>query len=199
MIQAIAVCIDVSNSMGDCANPEENVTFVDSVPVVKESAAEVASMIRAHRYFDLLKDKTDAHVFKAWSYLLFKHPDAIPFALQKGIVAALREEEIAGPMKEPPSSTPCCPITGEIYEDPVCTVDGQCYERKAIEEWFRRGNRTSPVTGMALASLQLIPNYALRSVIDLLKRTPISAPAVQDENIDVYIRFVSAPFSAEKV
>ena len=36
-----------------------------------------------------------------------------------------------------------CAVTGEPMQDPVLTVDGQAYERAAIEEWFRRGNRTS--------------------------------------------------------
>ena len=31
-----------------------------------------------------------------------------------------------------------CPITAEITEDPVVTVDGHSFERAAIEEWFQR-------------------------------------------------------------
>jgi len=58
-----------------------------------------------------------------------------------------------------------CPLTHDILEDPVATADGQVYERACIEEWFRRGNLTSPLTSMALPTLQLVPNEALRKAI----------------------------------
>jgi len=57
-----------------------------------------------------------------------------------------------------------CPITHEIMRDPVTTVDGQTYERKAIEQWFAT-KQTSPATGARLESKTLTPNYALRSII----------------------------------
>eukprot|EP00164_Ancoracysta_twista_P001449 GFYU01001889.1.p1 GENE.GFYU01001889.1~~GFYU01001889.1.p1 ORF type:complete len:697 (-),score=145.93 GFYU01001889.1:152-2242(-) len=57
-----------------------------------------------------------------------------------------------------------CPITREIMQDPVTTVDGHTYERAAISEWLQ--TRTiSPLTGAVLASKMLIPNFALRAQI----------------------------------
>ena len=43
-----------------------------------------------------------------------------------------------------------CPITGEIMEDPVSTIDGNSYERTAIERWFATRRITSPLTGARL-------------------------------------------------
>ena len=44
-----------------------------------------------------------------------------------------------------------CPITSEIFQDPVlCVGDGQTYERSAVERWFAEGNETSPLTGAKL-------------------------------------------------
>jgi hypothetical protein len=60
----------------------------------------------------------------------------------------------------------CCPITVELMADPVVTCDGHTYERQAIERWFQRGNQTSPLTGLALSSTLLYPNYALKQLID---------------------------------
>jgi hypothetical protein len=37
-----------------------------------------------------------------------------------------------------------CPITMEVMRDPVIAADGHTYEREAIENWLRRGHRTSP-------------------------------------------------------
>ena len=49
--------------------------------------------------------------------------------------------------------------------DPVSTVDGQTYERSAIARWLAR-KKTSPLTGMALETTALIPNHALRKLIE---------------------------------
>jgi hypothetical protein len=59
-----------------------------------------------------------------------------------------------------------CPISLEIMRDPVITADGQTYERVQIEEWFDRGVNTSPKTGSVLPNTNLIPNIALRNVIE---------------------------------
>jgi len=60
-----------------------------------------------------------------------------------------------------------CVITGELYVDPVICADGHTYERDAIEDWFGRGNRTSPLTNEQLPHLQLIPNHKLRSLVQV--------------------------------
>ena len=58
-----------------------------------------------------------------------------------------------------------CPLTHAVFVDPVlCTGDGQTYERSAITEWLAASD-TSPVTGHPLASRDLLPNHALRSII----------------------------------
>ena len=49
--------------------------------------------------------------------------------------------------------------------DPVATVDGQTYERSAIAKWLKR-KKTSPLTGMTLETTALIPNHALRKLIE---------------------------------
>lgn len=58
-----------------------------------------------------------------------------------------------------------CPLTLELMKDPVSTVDGHTYERKAIEEWLET-NDTSPLTAMVLADKQLIPNLAIKQSIE---------------------------------
>ena len=49
--------------------------------------------------------------------------------------------------------------------DPVCTADGMVYERTAIAAWLREKD-TSPLTGHRLESKILIPQHALRSLIE---------------------------------
>ncbi|XP_031283198.1 putative E3 ubiquitin-protein ligase LIN-1 [Pistacia vera] len=59
-----------------------------------------------------------------------------------------------------------CPITGQIFNDPVTLETGQTYERKAIQEWLKRGNTTCPITRQPL-SLSALPktNYVLKRLI----------------------------------
>ena len=64
---------------------------------------------------------------------------------------------------EPPACFHC-PIMHELMEDPVMTVDGQVYERSAIEEWLAK-NDTSPLTGEHLPMKMLIPCVPLRGMI----------------------------------
>ncbi len=59
-----------------------------------------------------------------------------------------------------------CPITHEVFIDPVTTCDGQTYERDAITEWFARTQPPrSPLTNLELPSTVLAPNTALKSGI----------------------------------
>ncbi len=58
-----------------------------------------------------------------------------------------------------------CPITLALMRDPVSTCDGQAYERDAITKWLLE-HRTSPLTGLELASSALIPNLPLRRMCD---------------------------------
>ena len=57
-----------------------------------------------------------------------------------------------------------CPISLEIMNDPVICEDGNSYERKHIEEWFKI-KITSPLTGKTLSSASLTPNQTLKRAI----------------------------------
>jgi hypothetical protein len=57
-----------------------------------------------------------------------------------------------------------CPITGEIFIDPVMTCDGHTYEKVAIEAWLIK-KKTSPVTNLALENKNLIPNFVIKQLV----------------------------------
>jgi U-box domain len=58
-----------------------------------------------------------------------------------------------------------CPITQSKMVDPVLGSDGNTYERSAITEWLRT-HTTSPITREPMTAANLVPNYALRSMIE---------------------------------
>ena len=59
-----------------------------------------------------------------------------------------------------------CPITAELFEDPVLLVeDGYTYERSAVTAWLEKHD-TSPMSGAALATKTLAPNIRARQQAD---------------------------------
>jgi hypothetical protein len=114
--ELIAVCIDVSNSMDEANNKEEEIEFEDVVPRIEKGPEEIASMMKSHRYWSVMKEKTlsaqSRAALKSWSYLLFAHEEAIPFALFKNVLEILRKGDSSEERRELLSSMPVCPITG---------------------------------------------------------------------------------------
>ena len=53
------------------------------------------------------------------------------------------------------------------FPDPVMVATGHTYDRVCIEKWLHQGNRTCPVTGLRLRHMELTPNYALRTAIQV--------------------------------
>ncbi|XP_062096417.1 U-box domain-containing protein 26-like [Humulus lupulus] len=59
-----------------------------------------------------------------------------------------------------------CPITLELFKDPVTLSTGQTYDRSSIEKWLAAGNLTCPVTMQKLHDPTMVPNHTLRHLID---------------------------------
>ncbi|KAF8410441.1 hypothetical protein HHK36_002970 [Tetracentron sinense] len=78
---------------------------------------------------------------------------------------SLPSSEKLTPRTRPPKDF-VCPITGQLFGDPVTLETGQTYERKAIQEWLKRGNTTCPITRQLLSATGLPKtNYVLKRLI----------------------------------
>ena len=64
--------------------------------------------------------------------------------------------------KPSPPDELCCPITLELFCDPVSTIRGQTYERKAIMDWLRK-SATDPITGCPLKITTVWPDKEMLS------------------------------------
>ncbi|KAF5293607.1 hypothetical protein FQA39_LY03092 [Lamprigera yunnana] len=60
----------------------------------------------------------------------------------------------------------CGKISFEILQEPVITPSGITYEKKDIEEHLQRVGHFDPVTRVKLTQEQLIPNFAMKEVVD---------------------------------
>ncbi|KAL6192506.1 hypothetical protein ACLB2K_033594 [Fragaria x ananassa] len=58
-----------------------------------------------------------------------------------------------------------CPISLEIMTEPVTIATGQSYDRGSIMKWFRGGKAVCPKTGEKLKSREVVPNLALKRLI----------------------------------
>jgi hypothetical protein len=62
-----------------------------------------------------------------------------------------------------------CGLTHNVMTDPVTTLNGDTYERSAIEDWINR-NGKCPMTWAPLSIADLAPNLALRRIIERTMR-----------------------------
>lgn len=72
-----------------------------------------------------------------------------------------------------------CPITLELFVDPVVACDGYTYERTAITEWIKNNNETSPMTRQTIKIKGLKPNFIVKQLADqyrLLAKETIEKP-----------------------
>ncbi|XWS36979.1 hypothetical protein CRYUN_Cryun19dG0003900 [Craigia yunnanensis] len=57
-----------------------------------------------------------------------------------------------------------CPILKDVMDEPCVAADGYTYDRKAIEKWLERNDK-SPMTNLPLSNKNLLSNYTLLSAI----------------------------------
>ncbi|KAG7358829.1 U-box domain containing protein [Nitzschia inconspicua] len=55
-----------------------------------------------------------------------------------------------------------CPLTLEIFSDPLISKHGHNFERRAILEWLAEGSSECPLTRKPLSPSMLIPNVQMR-------------------------------------
>ncbi|KAF6256446.1 ankyrin repeat-containing domain protein [Scenedesmus sp. NREL 46B-D3] len=59
-----------------------------------------------------------------------------------------------------------CPLSQRVLIDPVVACDGFTYDRRAVQEWFESGQRTSPLTKQQLRSTATLPNHVVRCAVN---------------------------------
>ncbi|CAF4092513.1 unnamed protein product, partial [Rotaria sp. Silwood2] len=80
-----------------------------------------------------------------------------------------------------------CPITQELFLDPVIGDDDHTYEREAITEWLNK-NGTSPITRQQMSINSLRTNYAVKRMIQELNSIVQPQQIQYQYQLDVDIR-----------
>lgn len=114
------------------------------------------------RFRDLLR--SGKHLPKV-ARLLQLEPSVETIDVETGKVSrSKKRKRLAAPPRAEPSEL-VCPITMMLMVDPVVCCDGHTYERTAISKWLATHN-TSPLTNEVLDTMTLLPNRALKTVIE---------------------------------
>lgn len=78
----------------------------------------------------------------------------------------------------------CCSISLQLMRDPVIVSSGHTYDRNSIAEWINSGHHTCPKSGQSLTQTALIPNYALKSLVQQWcyeNKVPVNDPTSLSE------------------
>ena len=74
-----------------------------------------------------------------------------------------------------------CPISYQIFNEPVILSDGQTYEKMEIDRWLKT-NDTSPLTGNKLKTKDYSINYSIKNLVNIyLKDHPDKISEQYDE------------------
>lgn len=124
-----------------------------------------ASLSLVHNELALLKQEKEEMEAQKKQAEAFQLSQLIQILYSTELVMSPREEEMAAHHQQYPTESFRCPLFKEMMSDPVAIVCGHSFERKAIQEHFRRGEKTCPVCRERLTSTELTPNLSLRSSI----------------------------------
>jgi len=97
---------------------------------------------------------------------------AAPTAARKSATAAARKSATAAAPSPKASNEEVdhpkyltCPLTLELFEDPVATIHGHTYERKALERALAI-KQVDPLTRAPLTPEQIFPNISIRHAVE---------------------------------
>jgi len=78
-----------------------------------------------------------------------------------------------------------CPITFELFTDPVMADDGNTYERTAIIQWIQQSGGISPLTREQITVNGLRPNRNVKSAVEAFKKRSRERQYKFELNVDI--------------
>ncbi|KAL5704650.1 hypothetical protein ACHQM5_023043 [Ranunculus cassubicifolius] len=108
---------------------------------------------------------------------------------QQDVGLAIKDDQYDSSCKLTPPDEFRCPISLRVMHDPVVIATGQTFERVWIEEWFKEGHDTCPMTQRKLSHLSIVPNSFMKDLISKWCRKhglSIPDPSPQPIRADTY-------------
>jgi len=168
---------EIVSAMRACILHKKLVT-TNSIKAPVHTKDMALAIIKADKAAKLLIEEEEQEKTKFASKLAAKQAKSARRKTCSQTVATITKNTICIPKYAPPMVTDkvpkynidtfTCPLSLEIFVDPVVAIDGYTYERKYIENWFVKHD-SSPMTQATLQSKILIPNIIMRPILDCIR------------------------------
>jgi len=180
MLGAIAITSGVRNLnsyIADMKNRQQSQERIDEVtkalqPFYDKLVKKETNIVRDNKYFNSNQDLTENVGSVNINLLKQNSKDVVEEYKKKEEISEEKKKfndqakDMKQLFKDDIPNELICPITEEIFFDPVMTSDGQTYERKAIEIWLR-DHDTSPISNSKLPNKNLIPNFVIKKLVNV--------------------------------
>ncbi|KAG2706361.1 hypothetical protein I3760_05G100400 [Carya illinoinensis] len=163
-----AIALEIENLISQESKNQEH-----AVKLLKKIAEAVGANVNAsmvQNELELLKQEKEEMETQKKQAEALQLSQLIQFLYSTEIVTIPDDERIASYHQHYPIDSFICPLCKEMMTDPVAISCGHSFERKAIREHFRMGEKKCPTCKQELLSLDLTPNLSLRNSIEEWKQ-----------------------------
>ncbi|KAL5732349.1 hypothetical protein ACOSQ2_032041 [Xanthoceras sorbifolium] len=162
------IALEIENSISqNSRNQEHSVRLLEKIAEAV-GASSNASLVQ-NELAILKQEKEEMEAAKKQAEAL-QLSQLIQLLYSTEIITRPQNEQTATYHLQYPIGSLICPLCNELMTDPVAISCGHSFERKAILEHFKRGEKNCPTCGDELSSLDLTPNISLRGSIEEWKQ-----------------------------
>jgi hypothetical protein len=162
------IASEIEDSISQNSKNQENAEKLLEKIAEAVGASMNASMVQNE--LELLKQEKEEMEDQKKQAEALQLSQLIQFLYSTEIVTRPQDDIIAAYHQQYPIDSFICPLCNEMMTDPVAVLCGHSFERKAIQEHFKRGERKCPTCKQELPSMDLTPNLSLRNSIEEWKQ-----------------------------
>ncbi|XP_059448155.1 U-box domain-containing protein 44-like isoform X2 [Corylus avellana] len=162
------IASEIEDSISQNSKDQENAVKLLGKIAEAVGASMNASMVQNE--LELLKQEKEEMEDQKKQAEALQLSQLIQFLYSTEIVMRPQDEIIAAYHQQYPIDSFICPLCNNMMADPVAILCGHSFERKAIQEHFKSGERKCPTCKQELLSMDLTPNLSLRNSIEEWKQ-----------------------------
>ncbi|XP_009353494.2 U-box domain-containing protein 43 [Pyrus x bretschneideri] len=159
-----SIASEMENSMSQNATNRENAQKL--LEKIADALGARANASLVQNELQLLKQEKEEMEAQKKQAEALQLSQLIDFLYTTEVVTRPDDEGTSTYHQQYPIGSFICELCNKMMTDPVAIICGHSFERKAIQEHFRRGEKNCPTCRQELSSLELTPNLLLRNSIE---------------------------------